>query len=176
MQRIREQLITGVLVAGLVGGGVGLLVQPQRRELAAARDQVRMLQTEVVAREQQGLGAVATETRLQQCRQALARLQARIPPEAQLGPLLEKLDRLVGETGLREQNLTPRAPSVADGIGVVSIEISFESSFSGLYAFLEGIESLDRLVRVAALDTDYSKEQPGVLVTTLTLEVYFEAV
>jgi Tfp pilus assembly protein PilO len=175
MQRIRDQLITGVLVAGLVGGGFGLLIQPQRRQLAAAREQVRTLETEVAVREQQGLGAVATETHLQQCRQSLARLQGRIPADPQLGPLLEKLDHLASETGLREQNVTPHAPSVTDGIGMVSIDISFESSFSALYAFLEGVESLDRLVRVAALDTDFSRDDPGVLVTTLTLEVYFEA-
>jgi len=171
---VRDQLITGALVVGLLAVG-GLLIQPQRRQLAEACAQVRTLQAEVAAREQQGLSAVDAETRLQRSRQALAHLQDRIPAEARLGPLLEKLDRLATETGLTAQDLTPRPPEVSDGVGVVTIAMTFESSFAALYGFLEGIESLDRLVRVATVDTQYKEGSSGTLITTLKLEVYFEA-
>ena len=175
MGRTAEQLVLGGAAAMIVGLFVWLVGLPREARLAQAQGALTSLQAEVNQREGLGEVALATEGRISATRQELRGLEHQVPPSDDLGGFLEDLERLAAQAGLRAQNVLPQPKRAVAGIGVVTLEVTFESTFQQLFTFLEQLETLERLVRVTAFNTQRLSEDSPVLATELTLEIYFEA-
>lgn len=107
-------------------------------------------------------------------RAAMEGASDRIPADARVGDVLERLSEAASAARLRNEQMTPRGRYTIESIGVIPIEMTFESTFSSLYAFLEGIESLDRVVRVRRIETTRERDLSAALKTQLELEAFFD--
>jgi len=175
MHQMREQLLLGGAAAVIVALFVWLVGLPREERLAQAQGAFTDLQAEVAQRETQSDVALVAVGRIRAAWQELQVLTQQVPASDELGGFLEDLEQLAAQAGLREQNVTPQPTRAAAGIGVVTLEVAFESNFRALFTFLEQLESLERLVRVTALSTQRQGEDSPVLATELTLEIYFDA-
>ena len=172
---MREQLLLGGAAAVIVVLFVWLVGLPREERLAQAQGALTDLQVEVAQRETLSDVALVTERRIRATRQELQVLTQQVPTSDKLGGFLENLEQLAAQAGLREQNVTPQPTRAAAGIGVVTLEVAFESNFRELFTFMKQLESLERLVRVTALSTQRQGDDSPVLATELTLEIYFDA-
>ncbi len=104
---------------------------------------------------------------------ALKTFDAAIPENVQLGEFLESVDRLAQEAGVEDKNVTPAEAIIQKDIGCLPIQIRFTGRFASVYTFLEKVERLPRVARVQQLELSADDETPELLISTMTLHVYF---
>ncbi len=170
----RQQLATGIGVFCILGAFLYFVVKPQNARLSELRQQVAGLKLQIDNRTHLGSAALATELRLQQCNQRLASMEHSIPTNVRLGPFLEELSKSSAQSKLRHVDVSPESPYAVDGLGVLPIRMSFESSFTSLYDFLKRVESMDRMVYVEQIGTKRQEEGTASLATELTMHVFYE--
>lgn len=173
MGSIREQIVTGLLASAALALFWWLVAAPSEARMLQLREEVRGLSTEIIQRDQMGRTACTTEVKLQDRRPQLASMAARIPGEVRLGGFLEQLADASEHADLRFVDVAPQTPYSAQGLGILPIRVTFESTFSSLHRFLRRIESLERVVHLSAVETSRVDEESSVLSTELTLQVFF---
>ena len=174
MRVSREQLAVALSAAGIVALFVTTVAAPMAAKLDRVESNSRLLQAHC---ERQGAAArvmLADIQTVQQCRADMREARRRIPSAAQLGALLEQLAAVSAAVHLSDQNITPGASYTRREMGVLPIEMTFQSNFMSLFAFLQRVESLERTVRVARIDTAWVEDTPSMLKTQLLLQVFFD--
>ena len=175
MGGIREQILTGVIAFVACALFAWLVVYPQETKYRALRNEVREMSDDIALRLTRCATAVETERALQECRRRLASMEEHVPGTHRLGSFLEQLSEVATEAELVNANVTPQPPYVVRGLGILPIEMDFESDFASLFAFLKRVESLPRAVRVVDLDATRAQEGDDRLEIQLTLQAFFEA-
>ena len=175
MGGIREQMLTGVIALGACALFAWLVVYPQETKYRALRAEVQQVSDDIALRLTRCAATVETERSLQECRHRLASMEELVPRADRLGSFLEQLSEVAPEAELVSANVTPQPPYVVKGLGILPIEMDFESEFASLFAFLKRVESLPRAVRVVDLDATRAQEGDDRLEIRLTLQAFFEA-
>ena len=170
----REQILTVFGVMAVVTLFAFLVVAPRRARLAELDDQVRGLAAEVSAREQYGATIDERREALRQVDRRLVALEEWIPASEQLGDFMQRLTTASEQSELRNCSVLPESAYRTSVVEVLPIKMSFSSSFPALYAFLERVESLDRLVRVGEVRTRRDEPSSTTVETELTLQVFFQ--
>jgi len=174
MHDMREQVMTGVIAVAILGLFWQFVVTPRQDELHRVQEEARDVAAQIVARDELGREALATEVKLQHEQTRTSSLDSQIPNKVQLGAFLERLSDDTQEANLRSIDVAPRSPHKAQGLGVLPIRMTFEGTFASLYEFLKRVESQDRIVYVSAMQT--SRMDPGspMLTTELTLQIFYQ--
>jgi Tfp pilus assembly protein PilO len=175
MGGIREQVLTGVTAFAACALFAWLVVYPQQAKHRALQDELQAVSDDIALRLTRCAAAVETERALEQCRRRLGSMEARVPPEDHLGSFLEQLSAVAADAELINANVVPQPPYVTKGLGILPIDMDFESDFPSLFAFLKHVESLPRAVRIASLSAARVQEGDDRLEIEMTLQIFFEA-
>lgn len=175
MERLKNQFgMLGAAVA-LVAGYSLLVVRPQQAALARAGDALREARQELGARHDLAHSSTAMEADLRALRARQAAFDEEIPPTDDLGELVARLASAAAEAGLKASDMRPRAGITVGELGVLPIDLELTGSFTALHTFVRRIESMQRIVRVAQLDSRQVGRPGTPLAHKLTVFVFYES-
>ncbi len=159
-----------IAIAAIFATGV---VTPYMRHMTSVKQGVTNVQSDLLqlGSRIQRAKRVFEATRAKET--ALEVFDAAIPQRVQLGEFLEAVDRLAQEAGVTDKNVTPSEAIIQEDLGCLPIQIRFTGEFASVYAFLEKVEQLPRVARIQKLELSADDEAPEMLVSSMTLHVYF---
>jgi Tfp pilus assembly protein PilO len=167
----RGPLIAAMVSVGVIVLTVAVLILPKA-------SQVRAKQKEVAQAQQQ---EAALRLRLQQLqadakdapkdRKELAKLQAALPPTADLPGLIRLLNSIAGESGVDFMSVSPSQPSAstAGALSVIPTQISITGGFFAIDQYLFRLEQLTRAAKVTSVQL---AGQGSGLQASLSVEFY----
>ncbi len=134
-----------ILVALALGGilwTAGTFIRQERRleqeKKQQSLDLAKLAQTE---RDRKALQLALT-----QVQQELASLNRRIPPEADMGALLQQLNLRMKERRITMATIQPQAAVTEGLMSKLPIRLVFQGTFAQVYHFLRDLETMDRLL------------------------------
>lgn len=184
MSSKRLNVITiSVVVVAALGFTFGLLLPGNRRlnELseAIAADQL------AVATQQAQVGDVSgLYKELVQLSDEVSTFRQRLPADRRLGEFLNELSDAMARTGIADFNVQPlpaiRVSSdalperlrLANGTGVLPVQIVFRSDFKRAFELLDAIEEMPRLAYVERFQVEAVDELSGELNVTMVVEAF----
>jgi Tfp pilus assembly protein PilO len=174
---MRRWVLLGILLAVLLAVGWWfLLISPRNAQIAEERDNLEAArQREVTLR-----GQVA---QLQEIRDSeveylagIGKMEALIPQEPLLEEFIDQIFALTEATGVQLKELTPALPLAAEGSELRAIEVDalVEGEFFEVLGFLFGLNDMERLVRVDAVNLAGKQNEQGatVLSAGLTMRLF----
>lgn len=157
LSRIRPLVLP--LLAALVVGAVTFefssrSLTPVRDETARLIEQAEMLRKQTV----QGRAAMQDDARITT---AYTRAQAMLPSEPELAKVIDQIDALARSNRLAWTAGAPAASPVTDasvpaGLSAWTMSANFSGSITGVYRFLDGLDTLERLVGVQSVSMQQS--------------------
>jgi Tfp pilus assembly protein PilO len=174
---MRRWVLLGILLAVLLAVGWWfLLISPRNAQIAEERDNLETSrQREVTLR-----GQVA---QLQEIRDSeveylagIGKMEALIPDEPLLEEFIDQIFALTEATGVQLKELTPALPLAAEGseLRAIEVEALVEGEFFEVLGFLFGLNDMERLVRVDAVNLAGRQDEQGatVLSAGLTMRLF----
>lgn len=134
-------------------------VESGRRELEASQTRARSLPS--------------LELEVDKLKSRLARFDAKLPRQQDLGQFLHEITQLSQKADLRKVVNQPGVARKADMYQELPISLTFEGGFNQVYAFLRDAEEMQRLTRIRSLQIrslDWSKGQVDV---KLVMSIYY---
>jgi Tfp pilus assembly protein PilO len=183
MHSNRSLIMGTVVLLGVCAGSVGLFIWPNYMEASRLKGEAAALQQQIADLEHRS-------TALETLAQTLAQLQQRvqqecktIPASADLATLIRRLSQEVDRVNVVDQTFTAGSPADATivppaaggkssggaGSGGVAksalqampLTVDMEANFDSVFALLQRVESLDRLVRVASVRIGLGTNRTG---------------
>ena len=174
---MRRWVLLGILLAVLLAVGWWfLLISPRNAQIAEEQDNLETSrQREVTLR-----GQVA---QLQEIRDSeveylagIGKMEALIPDEPLLEEFIDQIFALTEATGVQLKELTPALPLAAEGseLRAIEVEALVEGEFFEVLGFLFGLNDMERLVRVDAVNLAGRQDEQGatVLSAGLTMRLF----
>lgn len=174
MGEARRQVGTLFAAVAVTTAFVWLVARPLHAKLSATYREYTLVEVDRRQRGVQAQAVLELERETREMRVAMAMAAQRVPNRPQVGPLVERLAEVSAAADLRDENIIPQAPYIAERMGVLPIEMTFRSTFSSLFTFLQRIESLERTVRVSRIETTRVDGGVPLLETRLGLQVFFD--
>ena len=152
----------------IIAGGIGLIglclylffYAPLMSQLKVLRFECRSVETEV--------SQVRNSTALFKARDT----DKRLVPESEVSSTLEELTRQGNFSGINFSSVTPRSIEESEH-RILPIEMELESSYESLGKFLGLLDDLEgNLVKVRDFNVTPKSDNPGNLVTRLTINLY----
>lgn len=159
-----------ITVAAVFAAGV---VAPHMRNMKSVQQGISNTQADLDLLSSRVQRARKVFEAVQDKEQALASFDAAIPDRVQLGEFLEEVDRLAQDAGVKDKYVTPSDAIVQKDLGCLPIQIRFSGEFASVYEFLDKVEKLPRVARIQRFELRADDESPNVLVSSMTLHVYF---
>lgn len=178
---LREILFTALLAAIPVGAW-WFVLRPTNREnerLAAEIEQKRRKLHEL-SKVMVKIGDLQKE--IDDYQDAIVFFQARLPSEKEMDKVLQEIWRLAENSRLKTKSIRTlrktgrNAIVVGTGPSEQPIAVQIEGDFTGLYAFLQALENLPRIMRVTRMDLrKLDKDAPeGSVEVSFEMSVFFE--
>ncbi|HUU61552.1 MAG TPA: type 4a pilus biogenesis protein PilO [Acidimicrobiia bacterium] len=172
----RWALLGVLLVLLLTVGWWFLLIAPRNARIAEEQDNLQAVQQQEVTLRTQ-------IARLQEIRDSeveylagLGKMQALIPEEPLLDRFIDELFSLTEATGVELSEMSPAVPVVVIGSELRQIEVEaiVRGEFFEVLGFLFGLNDMERLVRVDAINLASSQDEQGatVLSAGLTMRLF----
>jgi Tfp pilus assembly protein PilO len=174
---MRRWVLLGILLAVLLAVGWWfLLISPRNAQIAEERDNLEAgRQREVTLRSQVAQLQEIRESEVEYLA-GIGKMEALIPEEPLLDEFIDGFFALAEATGVELKELTPALPLAAEGSELRAIEVQalVEGEFFEVLGFLFGLNDMERLVRVDAVDLAASQDEQGVTVLSagLTLRLF----
>ncbi len=167
-RRTYAVLLGAVAVAGVFAFGA---YRPNAARLHATEAAIRDLHDELAVRTQHLERAVELYGAVDMARRQAPAWDEALPDEPRIGALLETIDHLAGDAGLKEAHVLPAKPVRVGKIGILPVAIDFRGSFESIYAFVRQVETLPRIARVERFEIART-DSADMLVATVTVHVY----
>lgn len=134
-------------------------VENDRRELEASQSRARSLPS--LTREVDTL------------RSRLARFNAKLPRQQDLGQFLHEITQLSQNSDLRKMVNQPGAAVKRDLYQELPISLTFEGGFNQVYSFLREAEQMERLTRIRSLHVRSLDWRKGLVDVKLVMSIYY---
>jgi len=174
---LRELIFTALLLAVPVASWL-VVFGPRQEQIDAARREV--------ATKRETLGRLATVTarvddlraRIEEGREALDRLERKIPDRDGVDAILQQITRLAMDHQLVVRSIKGERAISAPLHMELPLRMAIEGEFEGLYRFLSQLESLERITRVHHLavtrNGGASPDSAGGVEADLVLSIFFD--
>jgi len=184
MNANRLNIITILVVLLMSSGFVFGLLMPGARQMQNLR--------EAIAAEQQGVAMRQAEVgdisglyqQLVELSDDVSTFRERLPADRRLGEFLNNLSDAMSQTGITDfhvqplpatrvssEDLPPRL-KLAEGTGILPVQIGFRADFQKAFELLGAIELLPRLAYVERLDVEAEDELTGRLSVTMVVQAF----
>jgi type IV pilus assembly protein PilO len=158
----RSQTIVFVLLCVLtVGAAWQLLLSPQRVEVAAARDRLGVLETELVRAQGVAARLPAAQREVKALEVSLRETESVIPEEKDPQDVLRHLHELASESLLSIASFRPKTVVTRTQYTEWPIELGLEGTYHDLGRFFDRIASMPRLMSVSDLSIKTKTKPDG---------------
>jgi Tfp pilus assembly protein PilO len=109
--------------------------------------------------------------------EAVSSMESKLPSEKEIDKVLKEVWRLAEDNTLTTKSVRalPNARSTAGPHAEQSIEMRLEGDFMGLYAFLQQMEGLDRIMRVRSMKLrKMTKKDQEMIHADLVISIFFD--
>ncbi len=186
MTQLKLNMLSVVVVLAVTATFVFGLVLPGHSSL---RERERRLTTELgdVEQTRQGVGDVSRlYASIVSLNEEVSGFRRRLPLERQIGDLLRDLSECLEVDTIQNLAIQPRKMmsvdderlppdfALAAGTVIVPVSVSFESDVAGALAFLDCVESLDRIVHVESAQWVNSEQRPGWSSVDIVVHAYYQ--
>lgn len=167
----RWVLLALLLVVLLTVGWWFFLIAPRNARIAEEQDNLQ-------AAQQQEVTLRTQIAQLQEIRESeveylagIGKMEALIPEQALLDEFIDELFALTEATGVELSEMSPAEPVLVEGSELREIEIAavVHGEFFEVLGFLFGLNDMERLVRVDAIDMLASQDEQGTTVLSVSL-------
>lgn len=150
---------------------------PARHDLNAAQVAEQSLRSALEQQQAQAANLDRYEAQLQQMQSRYARLLEHLPARLMLNTLLDEISEHALQNTLRVTHLTPQAATDHGFYTAVPVSLSVQGHWAGLYAFLNEMTQLSRMVTLEALEirSDDAALSEQTLHAHLILMTYWQA-
>jgi Tfp pilus assembly protein PilO len=169
----RGVTLIAVLVTVLVTGGWYLVtISPTNVRLAETNDQLEAAKNDQLRLETQ----LKRFQRIQENQllyvEALAGIEAAVPPTPQQAALLDDLSRLEAETGVLMSGVTQAFPQEIEGqdYRAIPINIIIEGQYFEVLGFVYGLEDLPRIVVIKSISMSSSRDDEGFTILRVNID------
>lgn len=175
----RGSILTGLLVvAGTAGAFLGF-AWPNYREASAITQQIAHLERRIATSDEQHISLDALATRLSVAQSEYEGALREIPATPDMAGLMRTLTLEIDRETVHDQTVTFGRPSVdptiEDGtINVLPLTVDMIAHFEPVFELVSRAEGMDRLVRVASILLERSKDSEELLEATVRLEAIYE--
>ena len=149
--RRNEARIIAAMIAFALGSGAATL---QFRSLTADLARLRALKAEVVKAAELNASARAVAQKLPELQGIRQRSARRVPPDANLGPMLEALSQFLSRLGLVPEELLTQSTVEGKRYNQFPVSLRFRGNFIQTYEVLKHLRRSERLIRVEKLKID----------------------
>lgn len=176
-------IVVAVVLTATAAFVMGLLV-PGTKALDAQHDRIAA-EVRSVAEMQRQLGSLGDlYARVLDMNERLADFTRRLPAENKIAEFANEVAMHLDEAGIVGYSVQPRRAmriaadtlpeslQLAAHVRILPLSIAFESDFAQAFAFLERLETLERLTHVEVFDIVNSEERPGRLSVKMVLHTY----
>jgi len=164
-------IAAGILAALVIAALVAVYV-PQSRRLERLRTDTASLRTQLEA-DMQKVAVVPELIRQVQEMKALYKdFDRRLPKQKELGGFLREISTKLAEEKLTNQIIEPGNPVREELFHTLPIIMRFEGDYLSLASFLNGVGSMQRLMRVEKLNACLN-ERTHSLDLELQMNIYF---
>jgi type IV pilus assembly protein PilO len=158
----RSQTIVFLLLCVLtVGAAWQLLLSPQRVEVAAARDRLGVLETELVRAQGVAARLPAAQREVKALEVSLRETESVIPEEKDPQDVLRHLHELASESLLSIASFRPKTVVTRTQYTEWPIELGLEGTYHDLGRFFDRIASMPRLMSVSDLSIKTKTKPDG---------------
>lgn len=179
---IREAIFLIVLLAVPVASFM-YVFKPRSEQIRKANQEIAT-KTERLDRLEEVTARISDiDTAIEQGREAIELIEAKLPSEKDVEVTLEEVWNLAGENGMSVRSVKSEKPVPAAMYMELPLRMEMDGSFDGYYEFMLGLEKLRRITRVHNLTLQRpdqargpkSKDYPeGWVKAEFTLSIYFQ--
>lgn len=182
MFKLNIIVVSIVLVAAL-GFGFGLVL-PGFKDLKAQQNEIDR-ELDIVQREQQNVGNISDlYASIVSLDEKQSQFKERLPNDRRFSEFLNTVSECLKKNDIVEPRVQPKdeikldptklPPSLqlARETAILPVSVEFESSFAGVFGFLNDIESLRRIAHIESIDLANDENRPGRIKVTMQLHTY----
>lgn len=124
---------------------------PSRRRLQSL-EQARVQEERLIqTAESQQRALPALEENLKATEAAVLRYEDNIPKDRALGTFLGQITEIMTKNALTDQVIQPQTEVDADNLKCIPVVMKCKGTLEGIFGFCQGLQDLDRLVRIEKL-------------------------
>lgn len=154
----KDQINTMIAIAVLCIAYVLAIWMPQRGRIAEARERLDAAETALSSGQAGQISLQQMSADLRELRQSIQNSTKRIPDQSDLPALLRELSGEMEDLHVTDRTIQTQAMEKGDDYIIIPIRLTFRGSFASIYAFLQRLESMDRLVHVGKLELGGNSE------------------
>jgi len=175
----RGTILTGVIVVAGTAGAFFGFAWPNYREASAITEQIDHLERRIATSDEQHVSLDALAMRLSEAKLEYEGNLREIPSAPDMAGLMRTLTLEIDRERVFEQTVTfgrsSADPTVDDGsIHILPLTVDMTARFDPVFDLLAKAEQMDRLVRVASILVERSKDSEDLLAATVRLEAIYE--
>jgi Tfp pilus assembly protein PilO len=176
-------IVVGIVVALTAGFAFGLLVPGLKRLDRVYQDMSQ--KAAAVEEEQKQAGNVSdVYASILRINEQMADFHKRLPQDRQFGEFLNELSDHLKKGDITEYSVQPRPArqvdqtklpkelDLAKGTVILPVSLSFETSFTRLFEFLQSLQAIPRLFHVESMSVFNDETQPGRVRVEMVLQTY----
>lgn len=148
----KDQINTMIAIAVLCLAYVLAIWMPQRGRIAEARERLDAAEAALTSGQAGQVSLKQMSADLRELRQSVQNSTKRIPDQSDLPALLRELSGELEDLHVTDRTIQTQAVEKGDDFVVIPIRLTFRGSFAAAYAFMQRVESMDRLVHIGKLE------------------------
>ncbi len=169
----RRSLQIGFAWLALVAAGLGLGVLPASNSLRNASSDIQRARSALEAASDRPAALERNDATLAGLRAFAEANSKPIPTEGDIAEFVRGLVTYLDRIGVQDRSISTGTPARENDILAAPMTLTMTSDFLGVFATLEHVESLPRLVRVSRLKLELRPD--GALRADMALDVLFGA-
>ncbi len=156
----------------LVAAGLGLGVLPGLKNLNRANHDIHQARSALAAASDRPAALERNEATLAGLREFAEANSKSIPAQGDIAEFVRGLVTYLNKIGVDDRSIATGTPARENDIMAAPMTVTMTGDFMAVYATLEHVESLPRLVRVSRLKLEL--KSGGILKADLSLDVLFQ--
>ncbi len=167
----RRSFQIGIAWVALVAAGLGLGVLPGLKNLRRANQDIHQARSALAAAADRPAALERNEASLQGLRDFAELNSKPIPEHGDIAEFVRGLVTYLNQIGVEDRSIATGTPARENDIMAAPMTLTMTADFMAVFATLEHVESLPRLVRVSRLKLELKGD--GLLKADLSLDVLF---
>lgn len=163
------------VVAAAAAAFVFFVSRPRMQQLHELKKQIEIEHEEWAADSGAVQSVAEAQRRLQTLQQRTAAFDQHVPDQELLGSFLQELARAAESRELRPDAIEPGKPIRSAEVVALPIAFKVKGSFPAVFALVQDIERMSRLVRFDRLTAKAEPTRPGTVVAEMSVRIFFRA-
>jgi Tfp pilus assembly protein PilO len=157
----RSQVRLALVIVGLSLAFIFALWLPQQGRERRLQARIEAAQQQRVAERDHAADLANLSRTVAQLRTTVAQAPRSVPPQGEMAALLRQLTAEAGQDRLGQQEVGTQQVIVGTDFCLMPLNLSMKGSFPAVFAYLDRIESLPRIMQINRLDVSGNAAKPA---------------